>query len=112
MFAIISAMYVGDGGIKCYSVCRYKGLGDSSTDEWHLKNFFEVRDHGKPLRVAYAGGTKIAFNASAAYYDGIASSKKMAKAAADYRVTAPMSNHSEIDDPFFKAHRAANRQPA
>lgn len=31
MFAIITAMYVGDGGITCYSMCRYKGLGDSST---------------------------------------------------------------------------------
>ena len=71
-----------------------------------------MRDHGKPLRVAYAGGAAIAVNASAAYYDGIASSKKMAKAAADYRATAPMSNHSEFDDAFFKAHSAANRQPA
>ena len=39
MFAIISAMYVGDGGIKCYSVCRYKGLGDSSAAEWHFEKF-------------------------------------------------------------------------
>jgi hypothetical protein len=31
-----SAMYVGDGGITCHSVCRFKGLGDSSDDEWHL----------------------------------------------------------------------------
>jgi metallo-beta-lactamase class B len=71
-----------------------------------------VRDNGKPLRVAYVGGTAIPFNASAAYYDGyIASSKKMAKAAADYGATALMSNHSEFDDAFFKAHSAANRQP-
>jgi hypothetical protein len=33
-----SAMYVGDGGITCHSTCRYKGLGDSSDDEWHLNN--------------------------------------------------------------------------
>jgi hypothetical protein len=71
-----------------------------------------VRDHRKPLRVAYAGGAAVTFNASAAYYDGIASSKKMAKAAVDYRATAPMSNHSEFADAFFKAHSAANRQPA
>lgn len=31
-----SAMYVGDGGITCHSTCRYKGLGDSTDDEWHL----------------------------------------------------------------------------
>jgi metallo-beta-lactamase class B len=76
-----------------------------------LSYLFEVRDNGKPLRVAYVGGTAIPFNASAAYYDGyIASSKKMAKAAAAYGATALMSNHSEFDDAFFKAHSAANRQ--
>jgi hypothetical protein len=31
-----SAMYVGDRGITCHSTCRYKGLGDSTDDEWHL----------------------------------------------------------------------------
>ena len=77
-----------------------------------LSYLFEVRDSGKPLRVAYLGGTAIPFNASAAYYDGyIASSKKMAKAAADYGATALLSNHSEFDDAFFKAHSAAIRQP-
>ena len=76
-----------------------------------LSYLFEVRDHGKPLRVAYIGGTAIPFNGTAAYYDGyIASSKKMAKAAADFRATALLSNHSEFDDAFFKAHSAANRQ--
>ena len=77
-----------------------------------LSYLFEVRDNGKPLRVAYVGGTAIPFNGSAAYYDGyIASSKKMAKAAADYGATALMSNHSEFDDAYFKAHTAANRKP-
>ena len=77
-----------------------------------LSYLFEVRDNGKPLRVAYIGGTAIPFNGSAAYYDGyIASSKKMAKAAADYGATALMSNHSEFDDAYFKAHTAANRKP-
>ena len=71
-----------------------------------------MRDNGKPLRVAYVGGTAIPFNGSAAYYDGyIASSKKMAKAAADYGATALMSNHSEFDNAYFKAHTAANRKP-
>lgn len=77
-----------------------------------LSYLFEVRDHGKPLRVAYIGGTAIPFNANAAYYDGyLASSQKMAKAAAAYGATALMSNHSEFDDAFFKAHSAANRAP-
>ena len=77
-----------------------------------LSYLFEVRDNGKPLRVAYVGGTAIPFNGSAAYYDGyIASSKKMAKAAADYGATALMTNHSEFDDAYFKAHAAQNRKP-
>src|SRR5437867_6925606 len=77
-----------------------------------LSLLFEVKDNGKPLRIAYVGGTAILFNADAAYYDGyIASSKKMAKAAADFGATALMSNHTEFDNGFFKAHTAANRKP-
>lgn len=78
-----------------------------------LSYLFEVRDNGKPLRVAYTGGTAIPFNATAAFYDGyIASAKKMAKAAADYRATALLSNHSEFDNAWLKAHTAANRPAA
>jgi metallo-beta-lactamase class B len=77
-----------------------------------LSYLFEVRDNGKPLRVAYPGGTAIPFNAAAAYYDGyIASTKKMAKAAADYGATALITNHSEFDNALFKAHSAASRKP-
>src|SRR2546421_3073808 len=76
-----------------------------------LSFLFEVRDNGKPLRIAYVGGTAIPFNGNAEYYDGyIASSKKIAKAAADYGATALMSNHTEFDNAFFKAHTAANRK--
>jgi metallo-beta-lactamase class B len=104
---------VGDDGMKV-------SVGDASvqivTMPGHtpgtLSYVFEVRDNGKPLRVAYVGGTAIPFNASGAYYDRyIASSKKMAKVAADYGATALMTNHSEFDDAFFKAHSAANRKP-
>jgi metallo-beta-lactamase class B len=77
-----------------------------------LSYLFEVRDNGKPLRIAYVGGTAIPFNANAAFYDGyIASSRKMAKAATDYGATVLLSNHSEFDDAYFKAHAAANRKP-
>lgn len=105
---------VGDDGMRV-------SVGDASvqivTTPGHtpgtLSYLFEVRDHGKPLRVAYVGGTAIPFNGSAAYYDRyIASTKKMAKAAADYGATALMSNHSEFDDALFKSHSAASRQPA
>jgi metallo-beta-lactamase class B len=77
-----------------------------------LSFLFEVRDNGKPLRVAYVGGTAIPFNGSAAYYDGyIASSAKMAKAANEFGATALLSNHSEFDDAYFKAHAAQDRKP-
>jgi metallo-beta-lactamase class B len=76
-----------------------------------LSYLFEIRDGGKPLRVAYVGGTAIPFNADAEYYDRyLASSKKMAKAAADYGATALITNHSEFDNAFFKAHTAADRK--
>ena len=35
----------------------------------------------------------------------------MAKAAADYGATVLLSNHSEFDDAYFKAHTAAGRKP-
>ena len=77
-----------------------------------LSFLFEVRDNGKPLRVAYVGGTAIPFNADAGYYDGyIASSRKMAKAAAEFGATVLMSNHTEFDNGVFKSHAAANRKP-
>jgi metallo-beta-lactamase class B len=73
---------------------------------------FEVKDNGKPLRIAYVGGTAIPFDGTAAFYDGyLASSRKMAKAAADFGATALLSNHTEFDNAFFKAHTAAQRKP-
>ena len=76
-----------------------------------LSYLFEVKDNGKPLRVAYVGGTAIPFNGTAALYDTyLASSRKMGKAAADYGATVLLSNHSEFDDAYFKAHTAAHRK--
>ena len=76
-----------------------------------LSFLFEVKDNGKPLRIAYVGGTAIPFDGAAAYYDGyIASVKKMAKAASDFGATALMSNHTEFDNAYYKAHTAANRK--
>ena len=76
-----------------------------------LSFLFEVKDNGKPLRIAYVGGTAIPFNGTAAYYDNyIASVKKMAKAAADFGATALVSNHTEFDNGFYKAHTAADRK--
>ena len=76
-----------------------------------LSYLFEIKDNGKPLRVAYVGGTAIPFNGTAAYYDQyIASAQKFAKAAADYGATVLLSNHTEFDNGYYKAHTAASRK--
>ncbi len=76
-----------------------------------LSYLFEVRDHGKPMRIAYVGGTAIPFNNSSEFYDRyIASARKMAKAAADYGATVLISNHTEFDNAYFKAHAADDRK--
>jgi metallo-beta-lactamase class B len=76
-----------------------------------LSFLFEIKDNGKPLRVAYVGGTAIPFDGPAAYYDGyIASAGKMAKAAAAFGATVLLSNHTEFDNGYYKAHTAASRK--
>ena len=77
-----------------------------------LSYLFEIKDNGKPLRVVYVGGTAIPFDGTPAYYDGyLASSKKVANAAATYGATVLLSNHTEFDNAFYKAHTAADRKP-
>jgi metallo-beta-lactamase class B len=77
-----------------------------------LSFLFQAIDNGKPLRIAYVGGTAIPFNGDAAYYEAyIQSSRKVAQAAADFGATALMSNHTEFDNAYYKAHTAANRKP-
>jgi len=76
-----------------------------------LSYLFEFKDNGKPVRVVYVGGTAIPFNGTAAYYDEyLASSKKVAAAAAAYGATVLLSNHTEFDNGYYKAHTAANRK--
>jgi len=77
-----------------------------------LSFLFEVKDNGRPLRIVYVGGTAIPFDGTAAYYDVyIDSVRKMAKAGADFGATALISNHTEFDNGYYKAHTAANRTP-
>ena len=76
-----------------------------------LSYLFEAKDNGKPMRIAYVGGTAVAFNGDAAFYDTyLASSKKMADAAAAYGATALLSNHTEFDNGFYKAETAGARK--
>jgi metallo-beta-lactamase class B len=77
-----------------------------------LSYLFEVRDNGQPLRIAYSGGTAIPFNSTAEFYDRYAASaRKMAQAAAGFGATTLLSNHTEFDNAYFKAHVAADRKP-
>lgn len=76
-----------------------------------LSYLFEARDNGQPMRIAYVGGTAISFTGEGSYYDRyIASSQKLADAAAEFGATVLLSNHTEFDNGLWKAHAAANRR--
>jgi metallo-beta-lactamase class B len=74
-----------------------------------LSFLFEFKDNGQSIRVAYPGGTAISFtNPDPAFYDQyIESARKFAQAAADFGATALLSNHTEFDNAYYKAHTAA-----
>jgi len=95
-------------------------LGDTSvtliTTPGHtpgtLSMLFEVKDHGRPLTVAYSGGTAFNFVNDAPHFDiYIASQRKMAAAAAAAHATILMSNHSEFDSAVTKIKEMAARRP-
>jgi metallo-beta-lactamase class B len=70
---------------------------------------FQVKDNGKPLTVAYNGGTAFNFVNDVPHFDiYIASQKKMQQAAAD--ATVLISNHSEFDNATTKIRMMASRQ--
>jgi metallo-beta-lactamase class B len=78
-----------------------------------LSFVFQVKDQGRPVTVAYSGGTLTgAFGTNAALWDDyIASQRKIAKAASDAGATVVLSNHSEYDGAYTKARLiAAPRQ--
>ncbi len=77
-----------------------------------LSMIFQVKDHGRPLTVAYNGGTAFNFPNDVAHFDTyIASQRKFAKAAADAGATILMSNHSEFDNAVTKIKMMAARKP-
>jgi metallo-beta-lactamase class B len=95
-------------------------LGDTSvtivTTPGHtpgtLSMIFAVKDNGKPLTVAYSGGTAFNFPSTVANYDTyIKSQRKMAAAAASANATVLMSNHSEFDSATTKIRLLASRKP-
>ena len=104
---------VGDDGQKIT-------LGDTSvtlvTTPGHtpgtLSMIFTVKDNGKPLVVAYSGGTAFNFPSTGPNFDTyIRSQAKMAAAAAAAGATVFMSNHSEFDNAVPKIKMLAARKP-
>lgn len=77
-----------------------------------LSMIFTVKDGGKPLTVAYAGGTAFNFPSTVSNFDTyIKSQAKMAAAAAAAHATILMSNHSEFDGAVSKIKMLAARKP-
>ena len=77
-----------------------------------LSMIFTVKDNGKPLTVAYSGGTAFNFPSTAANFDiYIRSQAKMAAAAAAANAAILMSNHSEFDNAVTKIKLLALRKP-
>ena len=76
-----------------------------------LSMTFQVKDHGRTLNVAYAGGTAFNFPSTVPNFDiYIQSQKKMAAAAAASSATILMTNHSEFDYATTKIKLLAARK--
>src|SRR6202166_5197018 len=68
-----------------------------------LSMLFTVKDNGKPISVAYSGGTAFNFPSTVPNFDAyIKSQAKMAAAAAATNASILMSNHSEFDSATTK----------
>jgi metallo-beta-lactamase class B len=73
---------------------------------------FQVKDNGKPITVAYNGGTAFNFPNDVPHFDiYIASQRKMGAAAAAAGATILMTNHSEFDNAVSKVKMIAGRKP-
>ena len=96
---------VGDISVTAVST---PGHTDGTTS-W----IFTALDHGKPITIAYSGGTiSTGFGTDAKRYDDyIASQKKMAAKAAAAGATVMISNHSEYDNAWTKARLTQMRAP-
>jgi len=77
-----------------------------------LSMIFTVKDNGKPLTVAYSGGTAFNFPSTVPNFDiYINSQRKMAAAAAAANATVLMSNHTEFDGAMYKIKLLQLRKP-
>ena len=76
-----------------------------------LSMLFQVKDRGRPLTVAYSGGTAFNFVNDVPHFDTyINSQRKMAGLAASLGASVIMSNHSEFDNAVTKIKMLAARK--
>lgn len=70
-----------------------------------LSMIFTVKDHGKPVSIAYSGGTAIyaIYKNADALDTYIQSQRHMAELAAAANATVLMTNHSEFDNAYLKS---------
>ncbi len=77
-----------------------------------ISGIFQVHDHGKPLMVAYSGGTEFNFQNDVAHFDAyLASERKFAAIAAAAGATVMLGNQSEFDGAALKLRALADRRP-
>jgi metallo-beta-lactamase class B len=73
---------------------------------------FQVRDNGRPLTVAYSGGTEFNFINDVPHFDTyIYSARKFAAAADAAGASVLMTNQSEFDNAASKIRMLAGRRP-
>jgi metallo-beta-lactamase class B len=77
-----------------------------------VSGIFQVHDHGKPLTVAYSGGTEFNFVNDVPHFDAyLASERKFAAVAAAAGATVIMNNQSQFDGAALKLRTLADRRP-
>jgi metallo-beta-lactamase class B len=76
-----------------------------------ISGIFQVHDHGKPLTVAYSGGTEFNFVNDVPHFDTyLASERKFAAIAAAAGATIIMGNQSQFDSAALKLKTLADRR--
>jgi len=77
-----------------------------------ISGIFQVHDHGKPLTVAYSGGTEFNFVNDVPHFDTyLASVRRFAGIAAAAGATIIMGNQSQFDGAALKLRMLADRRP-
>ena len=76
-----------------------------------ISGIFQVHDHGKPLTVAYSGGTEFNFVNDLPHFDTyLASERKFAAIAAAAGATIILGNQSQFDGAALKLRTLADRR--